>query len=94
MWWIKRKKKEVDPFSLRDKHQRYYQTSTHQRWRLAILNRDPICVECEKQGIIEPATVADHMESLTNRWDLRSSIENGQGLCVRHHNSKSIVEKK
>jgi 5-methylcytosine-specific restriction endonuclease McrA len=93
MWWVKRKKIETNPFSLRDKHQRYYQTSTHQRWRLAILNRDPLCVKCLENNVLEPSIVADHKDSLTTRWDLRSSIENGQGLCARCHNIKSAVER-
>ena len=94
MWWAKRRKrKESNLFSLRDKHQRYYQTATHQRWRLAVLARDPLCVKCLQDNVLEPSVVADHVQSLTLRWDLRSSIDNGQGYCERCHNSKSNVER-
>ncbi len=59
----------------------------HRKWRAMILQRDPLCMW---PGCHEPATVADHIVPLRQGggWDL----ENGQGLCRRHHNVKTRQE--
>jgi 5-methylcytosine-specific restriction enzyme A len=93
MWWFKKKKKERNPYSLRDKHQHYYQSLTHKRWRALVLANYPLCVQCELEGRLEPATVADHIQSVTTHWHLRASVDNGQGLCDRCHNIKSNQER-
>lgn len=58
----------------------------HQRWRKMVLNRQPQCVACGA-----PATVADHVVPLSQGggWE----IENGQGMCVPCHNSKTARER-
>jgi 5-methylcytosine-specific restriction protein A len=89
MWWIK---KTDSRYALRDKHQRFYQSRQWQRLRLYILAEQPLCVECMKQNVNEPATVVDHIDSLTDRWDLRLESTNMAGLCSRHHNIKSARE--
>jgi 5-methylcytosine-specific restriction enzyme A len=58
----------------------------HQRWRLMILNRDPICRKCNR----EASTEADHIISL--RKGGVSSMENGQGLCKSCHSEKTRNE--
>jgi len=93
MWWLKKKKKESNPFSLRDKHQRYYQSRTHKRWRELVLANYPLCVRCEREGRLEPATIADHVESLTIAWHKRADVGNGVGLCFICHNKKSNQER-
>jgi 5-methylcytosine-specific restriction endonuclease McrA len=49
-------------------------------------------MECRKKNINEPATVADHIVSLTDDWTLRLDLNNIQGLCDRCHNIKSARE--
>ena len=56
--------------------------STHRRWRVLILNRDPICRMCKTA----PATVADHIIPLRKGGDW--SLANGQGLCWSCHQRK------
>src|ERR1044071_7734381 len=89
MWWIK---KSDNRYALRDKHQRFYQTRQWQRLHLYILAELPLCIECLKQHKHVAATVVDHVQSLTDRWDLRLDPENLQGLCEVHHNRKSSHE--
>jgi len=88
-----KKKKDDSIFTLRDKHQRYYQTSMHRRWRLLVLAEHPCCTECLKYSRVEPSTVADHIESLTLAWDKRNWLSNGTGLCDVCHNKKSNQER-
>jgi 5-methylcytosine-specific restriction protein A len=68
----------------------------HRKWRNAVLARDPLCVECLKRGQIVPSKIADHIAPLdpndpaSGDW----SLENGQGLCITHHNQKTALEQR
>src|SRR5689334_22894873 len=94
MWWIKRKQKAKDDsiFTLRDKHQRFYQTKEWQRLRLHKLAIDPCCEIYALSGMTVPATIVDHIQSLTLRYDLGLEIDNLQSLDEICHNKKSRQE--
>jgi 5-methylcytosine-specific restriction enzyme A len=66
----------------------------HRRWRIMVLARDRLCVLCYARKRIATATVADHRVPLPrpNWWDGDWSIENGQGLCLPCHNTKTRGE--
>lgn len=59
------------------------------------LMQEPLCRECERQGITKAATVADHIrewkdgETEAEQWRLFSDIDNLQSLCESHHNQKT-----
>jgi len=57
----------------------------HQRWRLLVLHRDPICAICGS----ELSDVADHIQRLQDGGEW--SLENGQGLCRPCHSFKTQV---
>ena len=64
------------------------------RWKaIARLHKslNPLCVECEKQGIITPAEVTDHTTPI-NDGGAVWSMDNMQSLCYRHHAKKSGQE--
>ena len=61
----------------------------HRRWRLMILARHPLCRD--PAGCRQPGVVADHIRPLADGGDW--SLENGQGMCVRHHNAKAARER-
>ena len=63
----------------------------HQVWRGVILSRNPVCVMCLERNVVTPAVVADHIKPLNQGGDW--SLENGQGLCLSHHNAKAGVER-
>lgn len=85
-----------------EEHQRYdqYRESAAKRgydskWRKARegwLKKHPLCVECERNGIIKTATVVDHIEAhkgdKVKFWDRN----NWQSLCEKHHNKKTVRE--
>jgi 5-methylcytosine-specific restriction protein A len=79
----------TDPHRHRDERtsaaKRGYGTR-HRKWREMILNRDPICVLCNRRVAI----VADHIIPLSRGGE--SSLENGQGLCKTCHDEKTFSE--
>ena len=66
------------------------------RWRKAratYLSKHPLCVECEKQGIVKLATDLDHIIPHKGNSDLFwDSKSNWQGLCHEHHSKKTATE--
>ena len=61
-------------------------------YQLAI---SPLCVFCEREGKITPATVVDHITPHKGDLNLFYAQENLQSLCKLHHDSaKQKAEKK
>lgn len=54
--------------------------------------RDPLCVECLKEGVTRPTDHIDHKIPRSVRPDLELEPENLQGLCATHHNRKTAAE--
>lgn len=71
-------------------HKRGYDWTWHKA-RTAYLTEHPLCAWCDARGAIEPATLVDHIQPVTNGqtdplfWD----EDNWQGLCVRCHAHKT-----
>lgn len=60
-----------------------------QQARIEFLAGNPLCVECNKEGRTEAATVVDHIEP--HRGDMAKfwNRSNWQALCETHHNRKT-----
>jgi 5-methylcytosine-specific restriction enzyme A len=66
------------------------------KWRKAreaYLRKHPLCVHCEREGIVKAAEVVDHIiphkgDSLLF-WDVAN---NWQPLCKQHHDKKTARE--
>lgn len=56
-----------------------------QGMRRFILNRDPICVECNKRA----AVIADHVVDHRGDWKLFSDPDNIRGICKPCHDKKT-----
>jgi 5-methylcytosine-specific restriction protein A len=98
-WWINQQRnKKVSEntkegvYANRQKHQTFYQSRQWQSLRLYKLSIDPLCEECLKQGLTEPATEIDHIIALQDNWSLRLSLDSLQSLCRSHHSKKTIQE--
>jgi len=63
-----------------------------QRARLIFLQKNPLCIECQKEGHIEPATVVDHIVPHKGNVDLFWDESNWQPLCRKHHDIKTAME--
>ncbi len=60
-----------------------------QRASQAYLRDNPLCVECQRHGRIEPATCVDHVEPHRGDDTKFWTQANWQPLCVRCHNRKT-----
>jgi 5-methylcytosine-specific restriction endonuclease McrA len=70
-----------------------YHTAHWTRESKVFRQANPLCKECEKEGIIEAAEVTDHIIPLDicgDPWNKK----NWQGLCRRHNNKKAAQDKK
>lgn len=56
----------------------------HRRWRIMILNRDPICIICN----VNPSTEAHHIDGNSGNREM----ENGMGLCKACHSTVTTNE--
>lgn len=61
--------------------------SALQRIRREHFARNPLCVECDRQGLIRLATQVDHIVALCNGG--RDIESNRQGLCAQCHEAKT-----
>ena len=65
------------------------------RWRKAresFLRSHPLCVECERSGLVAAATVVDHIIPHKNDKALFWDHSNWQPLCKPCHDSKTARE--
>ena len=72
-------------------HERGY-SAAWQRARLGWLAAHPLCVRCEAAGVVEAATVVDHIVPHRGDKTLFWDRDNWQSLCDRHHNVKTAME--
>jgi 5-methylcytosine-specific restriction protein A len=63
-----------------------------QQARAGYLRLHPLCVQCEKQGRVFPATELDHIVPHKGDMVLFWTRSNWQGLCKPHHDSKTARE--
>lgn len=54
----------------------------------------PLCVDCEKKGMIRSMKIVDHILSVEERPDLALEFSNTQSLCDFHHILKTNADKK
>lgn len=59
-----------------------------ERLRARHLANNPWCVFCLRKGIVTPATVGDHIETIEDRPDLRLDDDNVQSLCKPCHDGE------
>lgn len=63
-----------------------------QKYRKFYLQRNPLCVRCEKKDRLEPAAVVDHIIPHKGNYDLFWDEKNHQPLCKRCHDKKTATE--
>ena len=67
---------------------KFYKSSQWIRISRIFRQLNPLCVECEKKGIMEPARHVDHIRGWKNRAEF-FDITNLQALCLMHHSRKT-----
>ena len=76
----------------RAKRQKLYHSVTWRRLRAVQLQKQPLCVMCEQQGKITPASVCDHVDCM---WPATlEGLTRGpfQSLCKQCHSDKSFED--
>lgn len=72
-------------------NQQFYNSKEWRATRKYFIVDNPLCVECERNGLTVAADVVDHITPI-NEGGARFDFENLQSLCHRHHNKKSGKE--
>ena len=72
---------------------KFYRSRKWRSHRNKFIEQNPICTQCEQEGVAEPAKVADHITPIKDGGE-RWSFGNLQGLCLRHHAKKSARERR
>lgn len=70
---------------------KFYQSTAWRKLRAVKLEQDPLCEECLKKGVQNPAQVADHILAINQGGEMLD-INNLQSLCHVCHNKKSGIE--
>jgi 5-methylcytosine-specific restriction protein A len=65
-----------------------------QKARLAFLRANPICVKCDAAGVVEAATVVDHIKPHRGDQALFWDQTNWQALCKPHHDGEKQREER
>lgn len=85
--------KEMDrEYNSNRPYKKLYNSSRWQGLRRYVLNKQPLCVECLKAGVVTPATVVDHIEPHKGNVDLFWDENNLQSLCKSCHDRKTAKE--
>jgi hypothetical protein len=77
-----------------DERRSLYHTQRWLRCRRQFLSEHPLCIECEREGLVVAASVVDHRDGhqradwLARFWDQ----ERWQPLCLDCHAKKSAAE--
>ena len=56
-----------------------------QRTRAKVLHKQPLCVDCEKRGVLRPAVEVHHKRTIKQAPALRLAPSNLVPLCVKCH---------
>jgi HNH endonuclease len=62
-----------------------YSKKAWKQLRLDHLAKEPLCVYCQREGRLTPATVVDHIKAHKGNLSLFYSPSNLQSLCKLHH---------
>ena len=90
-WLGEVKKREVQGGRI-NPNKKFYQSKRWRNHRKLFLQLHPLCVECEKKGIIRPAKVVDHIVRINDGGD-PFDYSNLQPMCSSCHNKKSGRER-
>ena len=78
---------ERKPDLRRNRKQVYNLRAWRDRLRPAKLAANPLCEDCEAQGLVVPATDVDHVDGDAWNW----ALENLRSLCHSCHARKSAL---
>jgi len=87
-------KREVPPRPMENRcRDPFYHTTRWKKESRLFRQMNPLCAECEKEGLVVPGEVTDHIipkEICGDPWDK----SNWQSLCKKHHSRKAAEDRK
>ena len=72
----------------KERNYTFYNSQLWRNFRKHFIQNNPLCIECEKIGVIKAANVVDHITPI-NEGGNKLDVTNLQSLCHSHHNKKS-----
>ena len=66
---------------------RRYSTEKWRRLSIAFRKRNPLCVNCDDNGLVRPAVLVDHIKPAKSHPELFFEWRNLRALCQRCHNN-------
>ncbi|MFR9500662.1 MAG: HNH endonuclease signature motif containing protein [Rikenellaceae bacterium] len=87
--WMPERKPQEGRYNSNSK---FYHSPAWRKLRAMQMERQPLCEECLRNGIVRDANVADHITPI-NQGGEALDINNLQSLCHSCHNRKSGQEK-
>jgi 5-methylcytosine-specific restriction protein A len=76
----------------RHDYQQWYSYADWKKARIQHLIKNPLCVQCEKEGRLTPANVVDHIIPHRGDKKLFWDKDNWQSLCKSCHDKKTANE--
>ncbi len=70
-----------------------YNTRQWEALRIIQLSKHPLCIACQAEGRVVPATVVDHVFPWTHISEQAFYINRFQSLCATHHSTKTQLER-
>ena len=67
---------------------KFYNSWAWRKFRKSYIERNPLCVMCEAEGIVTPAQIVDHIIPM-RQGGAKFDENNLQSLCKHHHDVKS-----
>lgn len=82
---------EYKPFQRTKPNNDIYNSWKWRKFAKRYKEKNPLCIECQKENKVSGAYVADHIKRIEDGGEIYNE-DNIQGLCEFHHNSKSGKE--
>ena len=76
----------------RPEYHKWYSQTRWRKARLVYLRQNPICVYCQQDNKLTPATVVDHIKPHKGNKRLFWDSHNWQALCKVCHDTKTATE--
>lgn len=84
---------ERKPFQREVDNNSFYNSWKWRKFTKGYKQRNPLCKDCEIEGVVKPVDVVDHKEQYApgaKGWDLNDlRDEDYNPLCNHHHNKRS-----
>jgi 5-methylcytosine-specific restriction protein A len=83
---LRKKKGQIDYNSRRADSDRRYSTEKWRKLSITFRKRNPLCANCDANGLVRPAALVDHIKAAKSHPELFYEWRNLRALCQQCHN--------